>query len=49
MMGNITKSTMRDVPSTPEGRTREKASSEFSPLPAARPISPKIGVHIGFT
>jgi hypothetical protein len=40
---------MHAAPSTLEGTTREKASLEFNLLPAARPIYPKIGVHIGFT
>jgi hypothetical protein len=49
MMGSITKHTMHVAPSTLEGRTREKASFEFNSLLSARPISPKIGLHIGFT
>jgi hypothetical protein len=30
-------------------RIRERASLEFNSLPTTRPISPKIGVHTGFT
>jgi hypothetical protein len=30
-------------------RNSRKGLTEFSSLPIAKPISPKIGIHIGFT
>jgi hypothetical protein len=49
MMVSIMRQITRAVPSTPVGRIHEKVWPEFSSHLAARPTSPRIGVHTGYT